>query len=191
MAANEPKRTGAAVTAVALPPQSAITGLYKSVDLADAFAIQLPPTASSDPDVLARFVLSNQPAWIGVLTKVRDAIVACFGLKTAGRLARLPSDAGARRISFFKVYSTSETEIVLGEDDKHLDFRVSLLCSSGAAPQADQTLTFSTVVRCHNLLGRAYLLAIAPFHRLVVKASLRRAAEIGWPTASTWSHAVR
>jgi hypothetical protein len=36
-------------------------------------------------------------------------------------------------------------------------------------------------VHCHNLLGRAYLFVIAPFHRLVVKASLRRAAHIGWP----------
>jgi hypothetical protein len=179
------------VTAVALPPQSAITCLYKSVDLADAYAIQLPSTASNDPDVLARFLLSNQPFWIGVLTKVRDVIVACFGLKTASHLASLPSDATAKRISFFKVYSTSESEIVLGEDDKHLNFRVSLLCSSGAPPQTDQTLTFSTVVHCHNLLGKAYILAIAPFHRLVVKASLRRAAEIGWPMAGKQNHADR
>ena len=169
------------VEPTALPPQSAIADLYKSVDLKDAFAIQLPPGASSDPDVLARFLFSNQPAWIGILTNIRDAIVSRFGLKTASRLARLPSDVNAKRISFFKVYSTSETEIVVGEDDKHLDFRVSLLCSTGTGPQAGHTLTASTVVQCHNLLGRSYLFAIAPFHRLVVKASLRRAAEIGWP----------
>jgi len=170
------------VTPVALPPQSAIASLYKSVNLADAYSIQLPPSASSDPDVLARFVFSHQPTWIIVLTKIRDAIVAGFGLKTSGRLASLP-DAKANRISFFKVYSTSEAEIVVGEDDKHLDFRVSLLCSKRDASQTGHTLTLSTVVHCHNLLGRAYLSVIAPFHRLIVKATLRRAAHIGWPKA--------
>ncbi len=173
------------VAPAALPPQSAVANLYKSVNLADAFSIQLPPSASSDPDVLARFFFSHQPVWIRVLTKIRDAIVAGFGLKTSGQLASGAGDAKGRRISFFRVYSTSETEIVLGEDDKHLDFRVSLLCSRRVAPQTGHTLTLSTVVHCHNLLGRAYILVIAPFHRLVVKASLRRAAEIGWPTAST------
>lgn len=172
------------VRPVALPPQSAITSLYKSANLADAYSIQLPPSASSDPDVLARFVFSHQPAWIGVLTKIRDAIVAGFGLKTSGQLASLYGDAKGNRVSFFKVYSTSGTEIVLGEDDKHLDFRVSLLCSKRAVPQTGHTLTLSTVVHCHNLLGRTYIRVIAPFHRSVVKASLRRAAIIGWPKAT-------
>jgi len=39
-------------------------------------------------------------------------------------------------------------------------------------------------VHCHNRLGRLYILVIAPFHRLVVQASLRRAAQIGWPSAA-------
>ena len=170
------------VTPVALPSRSAIASLYKSMDLADAYSIQLPPSASSDPDVLARFVFSHQPAWIIALTKIRDAIVVGFGLKTSGRLASLP-DAKTDRISFFKVYSRSEAEIVVGEDDKHLDFRVSLLCSRRDVSQTGHTLTLSTVVHCHNLLGRTYLWVIAPFHRLIVKATLRRAADIGWPKA--------
>jgi len=72
----------------------------------------------------------------------------------------------------------------LGEDDKHLDFRLSVLRSPDLSPTLGGQLTVSTVVHCHNLLGRAYILVIAPFHRLVVKASLRRAARIGWPKAA-------
>ena len=169
------------VTPTAIPAQSAIADFYKSVDLSDAFAVQLPAGASNDPDRLARFLLASQPAWIGVLTTIRDAIVSLVGLKTARQLARLPKDVNADRISFFKVYSRSKAEIVLGEDDKHLDFRLSFLCSPAANPQAGPTLTASTVVHCHNLLGKSYLTAIAPFHRLVVRATLRRAAEVGWP----------
>ncbi|CAN7474822.1 DUF2867 domain-containing protein [Pseudoduganella sp. LjRoot289] len=166
---------------VALPAQSGVIHTYESVNLADAFAIQLPLDASTDPDLLARFIFEHQPAWIGKLMNIRDAIVAGFGLKTASDLAALGGEANPGRVGIFKVYSTSGTEIVLGEDDKHLDFRLSILCSSGPAPDSKRMLTVTTVVHCHNLLGRAYILAIAPFHRLVVKASLRRAAQIGWP----------
>jgi hypothetical protein len=156
--------------------------MYASVNLADAFAIQLPPGASGDPELLARFLFSQQPAWIGKLMAVRDAIVSCFGLKTGKHLAALANGGNAGRVGIFKVYSTNDTEIVLGEDDKHLNFRVSVLCSGAPAPGCRQ-LTVSTVVHCHNLLGRVYILAIAPFHRRVVKASLGRAARVGWPQA--------
>lgn len=167
------------IMSVPVPSRSGITHLYQSMNLADAFAIRLPAGTSSNPDLLARFILSHQPAWIGWLMNVRDTIVACFGLKTARHLATL-----ANRIGIFKVYSTNQTEIVLGEDDKHLDFRISILCSAEAEPGGSRQLIFSTVVHCHNRLGRAYLFVIAPFHRLVVKASLLRAARVGWPLAT-------
>lgn len=168
-------------TPVALPAQSSITHLYQSVNLADAFAIRLPSGASGDPELLARFIFAHQPAWIGKLTNLRDAIVARFGLKTARHLATLANGAKAERLGIFKVYSANETEVVVGEDDTHLDFRLSILCSGGPDADSGRALTLSTVVHCHNLLGRVYIFCIAPFHRMVVKASLRRAARIGWP----------
>ena len=170
-------------TPVALPAQSGVNHVYTSVHLADAFAIGLPLSASGDPDLLARFIFSHQPSWIGKLTSVRDLIVARFGLKTARHLAPLAADAKADGVGIFKVYSSSATEIIVGEDDQHLDFRVSVLCGAGPDPESSPRLTLSTVVHCHNRLGRAYLFMIAPFHRMVVKASLRRAALVGWPRA--------
>ncbi len=175
------------VKPVALPEQPPVTSLYESTSLADAFAVRLPLGTAADPDVLWRFVMSQQPFWIGWLTTFRDTIVACFGLKTAKRLETLSDEADGERIAFFRVYSRSEFEIVLGEDDRHLDFRLSVLRSPDSSPTVGGQLTVSTVVHCHNLLGRAYIWVIAPFHRLVVKASLRRAAQIGWPKAGTGS----
>ena len=121
------------VRQVALPSQSAAATAFDSVSLADAFSIRLPAGASKDPDVLARFIFSVQPSWIAALTNVRDAIVAGLGLKTAKHLATLSSDPAARRIGIFRVFSTSDTEVVLGENDKHLDFRVSILCTPDCA----------------------------------------------------------
>src|SRR5579871_3748430 len=95
------------VKPVALPAQSAVASVYDSTNLADAFAVQLPFGTSRDPDVLSRFLLSHQPAWIGWLTSLRDAIVACFGLKTARHLSTLAREANGGRIGIFKVYGKS------------------------------------------------------------------------------------
>src|SRR3974390_2259812 len=94
------------VTPVAIPPRSGIAHIYKSTNLADAYAIRLPIGTSVDPELLARFILTHQPSWIGTLMRIRDAVVACFGLKTAKHLATLSQNANSKRISFFKVYST-------------------------------------------------------------------------------------
>lgn len=172
------------VTCVPLPSESAIANIYASTHLVDAYSIELPPGASTNAEQLARFMFAHQAPWIGGLLAVRDTLVAGFGLKTARHLASLEVKSGAGRLSIFKVYSTSPTEIVFGEDDKHLDFRLSVLCSGQASPGAKRHLTLSTVVHCNNRLGRLYILLIAPFHRLVVQSNLRTAAQSGWPLAT-------
>jgi hypothetical protein len=169
---------------VPLPAESAIANAYASTNLADAYSIELPSGASTNPELLARFIFARQNPWIGCLIAIRDAIVAGFGLKTGRHLASLESESGADRLSIFKVYSRSPTEVILGEDDKHLDFRLSVLCSGQSSPGAKRHLTLSTVVHCHNRLGRLYIFFIAPFHRLVVQSSLRSAARSGWPSSA-------
>ena len=172
------------VTPVSLPPESGIARAYASTNLADAYSIELPTGASTDPELLARFIFSQQARWVGSLMTVRDTLVAGFGLKTSRHLTSLGAQSKAARVGIFKIYSTSQTEVVLGEDDKHLDFRLSVLCSGQPSPGGKRQVILSTVVHCHNRLGRLYILLIAPFHRLVVQSSLRRAARIGWPSAT-------
>lgn len=172
------------VTPVSLPPESAVTRAYASTNLADAYSIELPPGTSTNPELLARFIFSHQAPWVGTLMAVRDAVVGRVGLKTARQLTLLDAQSKTGRLGIFKIYGTSPTEVVFGEDDKHLDFRLSVLCSSQPLSGGKRHLTLSTVVHCHNRLGRLYILVIAPFHRLVVQSSLRRAARIGWPPAA-------
>ena len=170
-------------SAVALPLSSRVSGFYARTDLADAFAIRLPTGATTDPETLARFIFAQQPRWVGRLMSLRDLIVARLGLKTATQLQD-PAHAGHHpRVGIFRIYETRPHEIVLGEDDKHLDFRLSVLHEVLPAVGAGQVV-LSTVVHCHNRLGRLYILLIAPFHRTVVQATLRRAARSGWPMAA-------
>jgi len=168
------------VRAVPVPNTSRIARLYDRVQLADAFEIRLPPHASADAEQLARFVFSLQAPWVTALMSIRDRLVALFGIKTARELKRAPKGSG--RISIFKIYDRWPDEVLFGEDDRHLDFRVSVLRQVRDEPTGRTSyLTLSTVVHCHNRLGRTYIFLIAPFHRLVVRSFLSRAARFGWP----------
>ncbi|HTD02494.1 DUF2867 domain-containing protein [Undibacterium sp.] len=172
------------VKPVALPGESRVAHIYGKTDLADAYAIRLPEGAIADPELLARFVLSHQAPWVASLMRLRDALVAGFGIKTSKQLQDLGDAHDDKRIYLFRIYATSANEILLGEDDKHLDFRLSVLHQTQVqSTESSSYLVLSTVVHCHNFLGRAYILLIAPFHRLVVQSSLRRAARAGWPTS--------
>jgi hypothetical protein len=44
----------------------------------------------------------------------------------------------------------------------------------------DDEVVLTTVVHCHNLLGRIYLRVISPFHYLVARSNLAKAARRGW-----------
>ena len=165
--------------AVPLPHESCISDVYTRPNLADAYSIDLPLGTARDPELLARFIFSHQPRWVAALMDVRDTVVSVIGLKT-GRSLRSANER-RDRIGIFKVYETRRFEVLVGENDKHLDFRASVLYREAQGPQCEASVVLSTVVHCHNLLGRTYLTLIAPFHRLVVQSFLRQAAERGWP----------
>lgn len=153
------------VTAVAPPRDSAIAGWYDGADLVDAYAVRRPPGAPTDAAAIAAALLADPPPYFRALLRLRDLIMARFGVKTT---AQLRHAAHGPRIDFFPVLSATPGEVILGEDDRHLDFRLSVLLT------ADDMVVATTAVRCHNLLGRTYLTAIKPFHILIVRSLLAR-----------------
>jgi hypothetical protein len=169
-----------AVITVPLPPGSRATRFCAAPGLADAYALRLPDGAARDPELLARFMFSQQAPWVARMLWWRDMLVSAFGIKTTRQLQRTPGEPPVPRISFFRIYAQDDSEILLGEDDSHLDFRVSVRCEPGS-----RQLVVTTVVRCHNLTGRLYILLIAPWHRRVVCSAMQRAARAGWPLKET------
>lgn len=159
---------------VPMPSNSTLAPLYAGADLLDAFAIRLPAGASNDLEVLARAAFERQAWWIRALTRLRDVVMATVGVKTS-RAVGLAAAARGPVIGFFPVLSKNATELVVGEDDWHLDFRVTIQLRADAANGRE--LVAATVVHCHNRLGRIYLRTIAPFHRVIVPASLEQAAK--------------
>lgn len=164
------------VRAVALPPGASIAPLYPGSNLADAYAVDLPTAQARQMDMqsLARVLLGSQPGWARKLMVLRDAIVARFGIKTARQMEAKPG----KRIGIFRIYAVSDDEIIVGEDDSHLDFRLSVLRDRDTGRHG--SVTMSSVVHCHNWVGRAYILLIRPFHKLIVRRSLARAVKGGF-----------
>ena len=165
---------------VALPAESRLAAQYADASVADAFAIVLTEDATQDIEALARAVLDNPASWMTSLMKTRDSAVRLFGIKTSTELRARATVAGKEKINFFRVHGRWENELVVGDDDRHLDFRVSVLIRPNSGGAGLELVT-TTVVQCHNLLGRAYLIVIMPFHRAIVRSNLHRAAKRGWP----------
>ena len=173
-----PVRDEAAVKRVVPPASSATAPFYAGADLVDAYAVALATDAPDDIDRLARATLERPPAWFTGLLGLRDALVSLAGVKTSRHVRAEAERHGRETVAFFPVLARSADELVLGEDDRHLDFRASVLRRTG--PDGGRELVLTTAVRCHNLAGRAYLLAIGPFHRLIVRSNLVRLAKQVW-----------
>lgn len=152
------------------PPGSAISGWYAGADLLYSYAVDAAADGATMRAIADR-ALGTPPRWFRALVAVRDGAVAPFGVQTTAELRRARPDRA--RIDFFPVLAESTDEIVLGEDDRHLDFRLSILRQVG--PHGSM-LIVTTAVRTRNRFGRLYLRAIYPFHVLVARASLIRAA---------------
>ncbi|MGL5168800.1 MAG: DUF2867 domain-containing protein [Afipia sp.] len=149
-----------------LAPDASIRLLLPGAQFADTFRIAT-DNANLNARQAAERMLGRQPSWIAALMRLRNAIVAPLGLKTPSRAKTIAADS----IGAFPVITETPERVVAGFDDKHLDFRV-IVDVSGTAP--DRQVTATTLVKTHNLLGRVYLAAIMPFHRMIVPAMLRQ-----------------
>jgi hypothetical protein len=154
------------------PSESVVASWYTNASLLDSYGLDLSASEQSRMRVLAIRALANPPAWQKALIAARDAMVEPFGIKTSG-MVRESRDSN-ERVGFFPVHWEGRDEIVLGADDRHLDFRLSLL---RRLSPTGTLLIATTVVHTHNALGFTYLNLIRPFHHLVVRANLARCAQ--------------
>lgn len=132
---------------------------YLPADYADCFHREIISDKTLPVDKLFSLVFKEYPKCVMWLLKTRDALVKPLGLKGG--------------IAFEELIIESDSEeIILGKDDKHLSFCVSVYSSS---EKEIQTAAISTVVKYHNLMGRVYFYGIWVFHKIVVGYLFRRA----------------
>lgn len=163
---------------VALPENSLLrTGIQP--DYSDSYqAVVQPASQSLTPADLGKAFFAASPPWVDYLFSLRNKLVGLFGLKVPDtqnrqqQIARFTATPG-EKAGLFRVFSGQVNELILGENDKHLDFRVSLLLEDRADQPFEKVLTVTTTVYVHNRMGRLYFIPVKPFHRLIVPVMLK------------------
>jgi len=136
------------------PKQSLIWTYVRKGDFIDGYATQ--------SDLTLRQAMERafaMPKWAAGLLTLRNALVRPFGLKTG--------DGQTDRDQVFPIKHEDQNEIVLGIDDTHLNFRISLF-------KQDKRIHMATWVHPNNVWGRAYLTIVMPFHIAIVRDSMNR-----------------
>ena len=157
---------------VPLPTSGAIAPYLPGAFFADAWSIEV---VHPERTALQHFehALRVTPGWVRSAMQVRNAVVARLGLKRLDTWDPQGSPAvpGAP-LGAFEVVHVDDDEVIAGDTDKHLRVVLSLQ-RHAARPGQPARVTLTTVVHLHNLLGRLYMLPVAPAHRWIAPRVLR------------------
>jgi hypothetical protein len=165
------------VSRCSLPSISAFKS-YPKTDYLDCFETTFNDPKNNVTTVTAgKNFFTSAPKWIENLFELREKIAGLIGLKTgekkADRQKALDSfecEVG-QQLGLFKVHAKSQEEVIIGQDDSHLNFRVSVVVKETAEHQ--KTLTLSTHVVFNNWVGKLYFFPVKPFHKLIVPVMMK------------------
>jgi hypothetical protein len=122
-------------------------------------------------------LFGHTPLRMKLLLVARNAAARLFGLDvpTVAEIMKPTVRSEYRvgeKIGPWPIFFIGDNEIIAGRDNKHMDFRLSVL----KAIDGDAiSVVVSTVCTVHNVFGKIYLFFITPFHRNGVRTLLANA----------------
>jgi Protein of unknown function (DUF2867) len=122
-------------------------------------------------------LFGHTPRWMKLLLIVRNAAARLAGLE-APTVAEIMKPTVREKygvgdkIGPWPIFFIGDDEIVAGRDNKHLDFRLSVL---KAVDDDAASVVVSTICTVHNVFGKIYLFFIVPFHRHGVRSLMSNA----------------
>jgi hypothetical protein len=165
-------------------PNSLINNGFDNPDYSDFYRILINNKENLTIDYLAAKFFLCFPFWVKFLLRTRNFIVGFFGLQ-GGSLKKLQLPEKTvyypvgSKVILFSVINRNEDEILMGEEDKHLNFFTSVILEK--LPNSNKAYLYSsTTVKYNNFAGRFYFFFVKPFHKLIIKTQLKiLAKEIG------------
>ncbi len=146
----------------------------------DAYSVVLRRPEASVADLFFA-VFGHRPAWMKYMMIARNKAASLYGIGAPSVAEILhpeikPSYRVGEKIGAWPIFGLTDTELVAGRDNRHLDFRLSILkATDGPATQ----LVVSTVCFVHNRYGALYLSIIVPFHKWGVQRLMSNAVRAG------------
>ncbi len=156
------------VRSESIPQTDLIHQCLDSVDFSDTFSTSNKTDSLED---ITKKIFGKAPKWIERLMQLRNYLVKFIGLKSEKPEGWHENFVKGGYVSFFKIFIIEENETILGADDSHLKFRVSVL--DNGAPEFNIKVT--TLVEYQNRTGKIYMFFVKPFHRVVVKRMVKQA----------------
>lgn len=153
-----------------IPLNSIINKGFDKFDYCDCFYFKGQTELDVD-QVTARTFKS--PTWVDALMRFRNWLVKPFGLKTEG-VADKPNEISlevGKKAGYFMVIDRNAHEIVMAEDDKHLNFRTSVFLEE---QDGQKCIYLTTLVKFNNIWGRLYFLPVKPFHKIIIRSMLKK-----------------
>ncbi len=162
--------------ASALAGEEAGVALAGRLDFSDAYRAPLRRDDLTMTDIYFA-ILAGGPAWMRWLLVARNIVAKLAGLEAPTFREIMRPERKARyevgeKIGPWPIFHLGPNELVAGRNNRHMDFRMSLLRQG---EETDRSVTMSTVCLVHNAFGRYYLAAVIPFHRFGVRKLMTRA----------------
>jgi len=156
--------------------------IYRSnpkFDYCDVYQFKLNNSSytPSPKECMIIFFQSFPPIFL-ILLQIREFISKRIGLKTSTipiekeRIKLIDNFRGevGDTLGIFEVLGKNHKEILTGQNDKHLDFRLSFLSYNNGT----NNIEIATTVKIHNNLGRLYFLIVKPIHKYYMRNILNR-----------------
>lgn len=162
-----------------VPKACEVFSSLRQVDFCDAYRAPVSKPGIG-PQEVYEAVFDHPPSWVRHLFTVRGWMASALRLKHV-HLADASGEPGrtysvGQRAGMFSVVAINTNELIVGDDDTHLNFRISVYRSSSNGAEA---VTISTAVQINNFVGTAYMAAIKPFHKHLARLMLQRAVDAG------------
>jgi hypothetical protein len=140
--------------------------LIERADFRDAYRA---PLSHSDLSVVEIFfaIFARRPGWMNLMLIARNKAAALAGLEVPTTAEIISMEKRDRyfvgeKIGPWPIFFLGSDELVAGRDNKHMDFRLSIMkMHDGITP----SIVVSTLCMIHNKFGQYYLSSITPFHK--------------------------
>jgi len=136
----------------------------------DSYRVPLSRNDLGIVDIFAG-IFAHHPLWMKLLLIIRNKVASLAGLDapTASEILHVEIKdryVVGEKIGVWPIFWISEDEVVAGRNNKHMDFRLSVL----KVHDGERTnVVVSTLCSVHNLSGKLYLFFVVPFHRYGVR----------------------
>jgi hypothetical protein len=164
-----------------VPPESALgKGLIERADFSDAYRA---PLRRPEAGVIEIFfaIFAHRPVWMTLLLIARNKVAGLAGLEAPTTSEILKIEKRDRyivgqKIGPWPIFFLGPDELIAGRDNKHMDFRLSIMkVRDGNGPG----VVVSTLCTVHNRFGRYYLSSIVPFHKFGLRKLMASAFATG------------